>query len=80
MVEYGQVILVTLAYMEGWTDVKSYGLTVTETKFSRTDGSPKFLSHGAPRARLWRTELRYKLHLHVLYGLANSPRTFCKAQ
>ena len=32
----------------GRTVVRSYGLTVSKTKFSRTDGLPYFLTHGAP--------------------------------
>ena len=38
------MILVTLAYMEGWT----YGRTVTKIKLS--DGFPYFPNFGAPRA------------------------------
>ena len=45
---YGYAILVTLAYMEGWTNVRSYGRTVNKTKFSRIDGLPYFLNYGAP--------------------------------
>ena len=37
--------------MEGWTDVQSYGRTVTKTKFACIDGLPYFLNYGAPRAR-----------------------------
>ena len=47
--QYGQVILVRLAYMEGCTA----GRTVTKNKFSRTDGLPYFLTNGALRAHLW---------------------------
>ena len=47
---YGHVIMVTLAYMKGWTVVRLCGLTVTKTKFSHTDGLPYFLTNGAPRA------------------------------
>ena len=38
--QYGQVILVTLAYMEGCKVVWMYSCTVTKTKFSCTDGLP----------------------------------------
>ena len=51
----------TLAYMMGWTYVRSDGRTVGRsvgrsyddviTKISRMDGLPYFLSNGAPRAR-----------------------------
>ena len=51
----------TLAYMMGWTYVRSVGRTVGRsvgrsyddviTNISRMDGLPYFLSNGAPRAR-----------------------------
>ena len=47
----------TLAYMMGWTYVRSVGRSVGRsyddviTKISRMDGLPYFLSNGAPRAR-----------------------------
>ena len=39
------VTLVTLAYMEWW-------MVVNKTNFSRTDGLPYCLTHGAPREAL----------------------------
>ena len=43
----------TLAYIEGWTYVRTYGRSHDHviTKTSRIDGLPHFLSNGAPRAR-----------------------------
>ena len=47
----------TLAYMMGWTYVRSVGRSDGRsyddviTKISRMDGLPYFLSNGAPRAR-----------------------------
>ena len=35
-------------YWHTWKGGRSYGLTVSKTKFSRTDGLPYFLTHGAP--------------------------------
>ena len=50
------MILVTLAYMEGWTDGRTEGHDVwLYTKFSPIDdGLPCFLNNVAPRARLRR--------------------------
>ena len=36
--------------VDGRTVVRSYGRTVTKTKFSRIDGLPYFHNYGAPRA------------------------------
>ena len=56
-------VLVTLAYMKGRTDVRTYVRTLYvrtygrslrhgyKTKFSHIDGLPYFLNYGAPRAR-----------------------------
>ena len=39
------------------------GVLYVITKFSRMDGLPNFLTHGAPQARASRArELRYKIH------------------
>ena len=38
---------------------RSYGRTVTKTKFSRIDGLPYFITNGAPRDCLRHAELRY---------------------
>ena len=52
--------LVTLAYMDGWTDVRTFVRTDVrrrhgyKTTICRIDGLPYFLNYGAPRARLWR--------------------------
>ena len=50
-------VLVTLAYMKGRTDVRTYGRSWRhgyKTKFSHIDGLPYFLNYGAPRARFRR--------------------------
>ena len=52
-------VLVTLAYMKGRTDVRTYVRTLyvrtvvhdVMAKFSHIDGLPYFLKYGAPRAR-----------------------------
>ena len=46
--------------MEELTDVGTEdGDVITLTKISRLDGLLYILPHGAPRADLWRAELRY---------------------
>ena len=37
--------------LRGGVGVRTVGRKVTKTKFSRTDGLPYVLTHGAPRAR-----------------------------
>ena len=47
-------VLVTLAYMKGRTDVRTYVRTDVHdvmAKFSHIDGLPYFLKYDAPRAR-----------------------------
>ena len=62
-------VLVTLAYMKGRTDVRTYVRTYGrswrhgyKTKFSHIDGLPYFLKYGAPaRARLRRARSSAKI-------------------
>ena len=49
------VILDTLAYMDGWTYVRTVANdVVAKTKISRIDGLQYFLNYGAQRARFRR--------------------------
>ena len=50
----------------GRTDGRSYGHVIT--KFSRLDGLPKFLTHGAPLARFarWSSAKNYVLKNTIL--------------
>ena len=73
----------TLAYMMGWTYVRSVGRTVGRsvgrsyddviTKISRMDGLPYFLSNGAPRARAWSSAITY---MTLAYMKAELDSTF----
>ena len=46
-------VLVTLAYMKGWTDVRTdvHDVMAIKPNFLTSKGYQYFLNHGAPRAR-----------------------------
>ena len=48
-----------VSHWHTWMGGRTGGRT-TKTNFSRRDGLPYYLTHGAPRARLLRAELRFK--------------------
>ena len=64
-------VLVTLAYMKGRTDVRTYvrctNVHDVMAKFSHIDGLPYFLKYGAPRASAFgaRGALLLKLLLYI---------------
>ena len=63
------MILVTLAYMKGWT----CGSTVTKTKFSRTDRLPYFHTNGDPH-------MHVELHYYTTKLLKHFYEKICTTQ
>ena len=82
-------VLVTLAYMKGRIDVRTYVVRHGyKTKFSHIDGLPYFLKYGAPRARafgargaplqdLWRTRCFLNLSLKAKIVSSLNELTSC---